>query len=107
MVLVNIEDLQRAKRWVLLNHGVSDVHCLVVGVADASLDVGQVQGILPVEEPFLLWVSVLGGERLGLGNFGSASYILVGHTGNLADVLGLEFLSFLLLDAWGFLWSLW
>jgi hypothetical protein len=61
LVLVNVEDLEAAKRWVLFDHRVTDVHSFVVGVADARLDVGQVQRVLPVEEPFLFRVPEIGG----------------------------------------------
>lgn len=48
LVLVNVEDLKTPKRWVLLDHGVTDVHSFVVGVADARLDVRKIQRVLPV-----------------------------------------------------------
>jgi hypothetical protein len=67
-------------------------------VADASLDVGQVQRVLPVKEPLFLRVSKLGGQRLGLGYF--FDLLLVRHASELTDVLGLKLFTLLLLDTW-------
>ena len=43
LIFINIENLKASKAWVLFDHLVSDVHGLVVGVADAGLDVWEVQ----------------------------------------------------------------
>ena len=75
----------------MLDHGVSDVHCLVVGVTNASLDVWQVQRGFPVEEPVFFGVSVLSGKWLSQSDFlGTYSgRLLVRHVSVLTDVLSL------------------
>lgn len=54
LIFVNVENLKAAKAWILFDHLVSDVHCLVVCVADACLDIWKVQRILPFDKPFTL-----------------------------------------------------
>ena len=57
LVLVDVEDLEAAQAWVLFDHLVADVHCFIISVVDAGLDVRQIQGLLPLSEPVLLWIS--------------------------------------------------
>jgi hypothetical protein len=60
LIFVDVEDLKAAKRWVLFDHRVTDMHSFVVRVADACFDVRQVQRVLPVLKPFLFRVPELG-----------------------------------------------
>lgn len=39
LVLVNVEDLEAAQTWVLFDHLVADVHCFIISVVHAGLDV--------------------------------------------------------------------
>ena len=57
LVLVDVEDLEAAQAWVLFDHLVADVHCFIISVVHAGLDVRQIQGLLPLSEPVLLWIS--------------------------------------------------
>jgi hypothetical protein len=57
LVLVDVKDLEAAETRILFNHVVADVHGLVVGMPNASFDIGQVQLVLPFSKPLSLRIN--------------------------------------------------